>query len=146
MDTIISYNEVAALIANSPTIAPRPNFTNLHNHRCHIQCALMRVSCPQRNILGWAGLIMSRAMYGLLTTSPFRTPTDLGPLAIYNPAQIPHVNTQGDPVLNGLVQPTYQAQPTIDQGRTSNHQCNLQACKKLLGVVAEYLTCSLQLP
>jgi hypothetical protein len=40
---------------------------------------------PQSNILGWAGLIMSSAMYGLLTTTPFRLPTDPGPLAIFFP-------------------------------------------------------------
>jgi len=72
MDYVISYDEIAALVANPPSLAPRPNFTNLRNLRRHIQRALMRVSCPQSNILGWAGLIMSRAMYGLLTTTPFQ--------------------------------------------------------------------------
>ena len=56
---------------------------------------------------------MSRAMYGLLTTSPFRIPTDSGLLAIYYPARIPIVDAQGDPVLDGLGMPTYQAQPAI---------------------------------
>jgi hypothetical protein len=113
MDTIISYDEVTALVANLPTIKPHPNFTNLRNLRRHTQCALMCVSCPQSYILGWAGLIMSRAMYGLITTSPFRIPTDPGPLAIYYPARILIVKTQGDPVLDGLGMPTYQAQPAI---------------------------------
>ena len=115
MDTIISYDEVAALVANLPTLAPHPNFTNLRNLRRHIQHALMRVSCPQSNILGWTGLIMSRAMYGLLTTSPFHVPTDPGPLAIYYPAKIPIVNTPGDPVLDARGMPTYQSQPAIGQ-------------------------------
>ena len=52
-------------------------------------------------------------MYGLITTSPFRIPTDPGPLAIYYPARILIVKTQGDPVLDGLGMPTYQAQPAI---------------------------------
>ena len=115
MDTIISYDEVTALVANPPTIKPHPNFTNLRNLRRHTQCALMCVSCPQSYILGWAGLIMSRAMYGLITTSPFRIPTDPGPLAIYYPARIPIVDAQGDPFLNGLGLLTYQAQPTINR-------------------------------
>ena len=52
-------------------------------------------------------------MYGLLTTSLFRIPTDPGPLAIYYPAWIPIVDAQGEPVLNGQGMPTYQAQPAI---------------------------------
>ena len=113
MDNVISYDEIVALVANPPSLAPRPNFTNLRNLRRHIQHALMRVSCPQSNILGWAGLIMSRAMYGLLTTTPFRLPMDLGPLAIYYPNKIPIVDTQGDPVRDAMGEPTYQAQPAI---------------------------------
>ena len=97
MDTIISYDEVAGLVANLPTIAPRPNLTNLRNLRCHIQRALMRVSCPQSRILGWAGLIMSRAMYG----------PDPGPLVIYYPPRVAIVNAQGNPVLDGQGMPTY---------------------------------------
>ena len=119
MDTIISYDEIAALVANPPSLAPRPNFTNLHNLRRHIQCALMRVSCPQSNILGWAGLIMSREMYGLLTTIPFRLPLDPGPIAIYYPPKIPIVYVQGDPVLNSTGNPTYQSQPAIGRAEQS---------------------------
>ncbi len=109
MDTIISYDEVAALIANLPTIAPHPNFTNLRNLRHHIQRAPMCVSCPQSSILGWAGLIMSRAMYGLLTTSPFQIPSNPGLLAIYYPPRVTIVDAQGDPVPDGQGMPTYQA-------------------------------------
>ncbi len=113
MDYVSSYEEVAALIANLPSLAPRPSFTNLRNLRRHIQRTLMRVSFPQSNILGWDGLIMSRAMYGLLTTTPFRLPTDPGPLAIYYPPKVQIVNIDGDPVLDALGNPTYIAQPAI---------------------------------
>ena len=54
---------------------------------------------------------MSRAMYGLLTTAPFRVPMDPGPLADYYPAKIPIDDTQGDPVLDARGMPTYQPQP-----------------------------------
>jgi hypothetical protein len=74
MDNTISYEEAAALVANPPSLAPCPIFTNLRNLRHHIQRALQRLSCPQSNILGWAGLIMARSMYNLLTSSPFRLP------------------------------------------------------------------------
>jgi hypothetical protein len=74
MDTLITYDEVVALIAlvaNPPTLEPHPSFTNLRALRCHLQRALQRLSCPQSNILGWVGLVMSQAMYSLLTVTPF---------------------------------------------------------------------------
>jgi hypothetical protein len=52
-------------------------------------------------------------MYGLLTTTPFRLPTDPGPLAIYYPPKIPIVDIDGDPMLDALGNPTYIAQPAI---------------------------------
>jgi hypothetical protein len=129
MDTIISYNEVAALVANPPTIAPHPNFTNVRNLRRHILCALMHVSCPQSNILGWAGLIMSRAMHGLLTTSPFCISTDQGLLAIYYLTRIPIVDTQGDPVFDGLGLPTYKAQPAIGRAEQATIDIRFKCAK-----------------
>ena len=129
MDYVISYDEIAALVANPPSLAPRPNFTNLRNLRRHIQRALMRVSCPQSNILGWAGLIMSRAMYGLLTTTPFRLPTDPGPLAVYYPPKIPIVDAQGDPVLDQTGVPTYQAQPAIGRAEQATIDATFKRAK-----------------
>jgi hypothetical protein len=115
MDTLITYNEVAALIANPPSIAPRPNFMNLRNLRQHIQCALQRISCPQSNILGWVGLIMARAMYALLTPTPFWIPGDPGPLAIYYPTPTAIVDNAGASVLDAEGQPTFNVPPTIDR-------------------------------
>jgi hypothetical protein len=71
MDTLITFDEVVALVTNPPTLAPRPNFANVRALQCHLQCPLQRLSCPQSNILGWAGLVMSQAMYSLLTPTPF---------------------------------------------------------------------------
>ena len=126
MDNIITYDEVVALVANPPSIAPRPNFTNLRNLWHHIQLALQCLRCPQSNSLGCAGLIMSRAMYGLLTTTPFRLPLDPGPEAVYYPTRIRIINAQGDPVLNQLGMPTFQLQPTIDHAK----QATINACFK----------------
>jgi len=54
MDTLITYDEVVALVANPPTLAPRPNFTNLRAllHR-HLQRTLQHLVNPQSYVLGW---------------------------------------------------------------------------------------------
>ena len=129
MDNVITYDEAAALIANPPSLAPRPNFTNLRNLRRHIQRALQRLSCPQSNILGWAGLIMERSMYGLLTRIPFRVPTDPGPLAIYYPPPIEIVDARGDPILDAAGLPTYQAQPTIERAAQATIDAQFKRAK-----------------
>jgi hypothetical protein len=49
-----------------------------------------------------------------ITMTPFWLPLDPEPEVVYYPPQIPIVNTKGDPVLDGLGMPTYQAQPTIN--------------------------------
>ncbi len=118
IDNTISYEEAAALVANPPSLAPCPNFTNLHNLRGHIQRTLQHLSCPQSNILGWAGLIMARSMYSLLTPSPFRLPTDPGPIAVYYPPPVEIVDAQGDPVLNAT------GNPRIKIHLTSLERCN----------------------
>jgi hypothetical protein len=115
MDTLITYNEVTALIAHPPSIAPHPNFTNLRNLRRHIEGALQCISCPQSDILGWAGLIMARVMYALLTPTPFRISGDPGPLAIYYPMPTGIVDNTGAPVLNAEGEPTFNVPLTIDR-------------------------------
>jgi hypothetical protein len=97
-------------------------------------------------MLGWAGLIISRAMCGLLRTSPFRIPTDPGPLAIYYPPHVAFVDTQGDPVLDGQGMPTYQPnQPLVEQNRlplmlVSSVQKNIASRIKIYDV--QYSTAS----
>jgi hypothetical protein len=68
-------------------------------------------------------------MYGLLTTTPFRLPTDPGPLAIYYPNKIPIVDTQGDPVLNQTEAPTYQAQPAIGRAEQATIDATFKRAK-----------------
>ncbi len=82
-----------------------------------MQCTLQRLSCPQSNILGWAGLVMSQAMYSLLTVTPFGLPTDPGPQAIYYGPRVPIIDAQGNAVLDADGNPTYVPQPPLDQAR-----------------------------
>ena len=114
MDTLITYDEVAALVANPPTLAPRPTFTNLRALRCHLQCALQCLVNPQSYVLGWSGLVMSRPMYQLLSTSPFCLPNDPGLLAIYYGERVPILNAVGDPVTNATGNVMYIPIPALD--------------------------------
>jgi len=114
MDTLITYDEALALVANPPTLVPHPNFTNLHALRCHLQRALQRLVNPQTNILGWSGLVISRPMYQMLSMSPFRLPSNPGPQAIYYGARTPILNVNGDPELDATGNPTYVPVPALD--------------------------------
>ena len=63
---------------------------------------------------------MARPMYGLLTTTPFRSPNDPGPVAIYYPPPVEIIDAQGDPVLNVAGNPTYQDPPDIPRAAQSS--------------------------
>ena len=71
MDSIVSYDSVKVLLANPPSIEPRPNFFNLRALRTHFARALKRIPCPQSGVNGWAGAIMSPEMYALIDPNAF---------------------------------------------------------------------------
>jgi hypothetical protein len=64
MDTCITYDSIKLLLANPPSIEPRPNFFNLQTLRTHF-------ACPQSSVNGWAGAVMSPEMYALIDNTPF---------------------------------------------------------------------------
>jgi hypothetical protein len=72
---------------------------------------------------------MSRAMYGLLTTSPFRIPTDPGPLVVYYPPRVAIVDAQRDPVLDGQGMSTYQAQSAIGRAEQATIDARFKHAK-----------------
>jgi len=57
---------------------------------------------------------MVRAMYALLTPTPFWLPIDPGPLATFYPMPTAIIDDVGAPVLDALGQPTFNVHPTID--------------------------------
>jgi hypothetical protein len=111
MDYLITYDEAVALVANPPTLAPRPNFTNLRALHRHLQRALQRLVNPQSNVLGWSGLVMSQPMYQMLSTSPFHLPTDPGPQAVYY-----GLDANGNP--------RYVAVPALDRAMQASIDAN----------------------
>jgi hypothetical protein len=114
MDTLISYDKVVTLVANPPTLAPRPNFTNLHALHLHLQRALQRLVNPQSNVLGWSGPVMSLPMFALLSRNPCRILTNPGPIPVYYSPGTPNVNADKSPVVNTLRNLSFQANPMID--------------------------------
>ena len=68
-------------------------------------------------------------MYSLLTTSPFRLPSDPGPIAIYYPPPVEIVNAQGDSVLDLAGNPTYSAPPDIPQAAQSSINAKFKQAK-----------------
>jgi len=115
MNFLITHDEAVALVANPPTLAPRPNFTNLRALRLHLQRALHRIVNPQNNVLGWSGLVMSRPMYQMLSTSPFRLLSDPRPQAICYRGRVPILDVNGDPELDATGNPTYVPVPALDR-------------------------------
>ncbi len=89
MDTIISYDEVAALVVNPPWIVRHLNITNLHNLRRHILQSLSNVMqigmyvslvvlmlkmdiCPKHALPPGDGLITRRDLIGIMWDSSLR--------------------------------------------------------------------------
>ena len=71
MDTIIEYDTVIALLANPPSLDPRPNFFNLRELRTHFAQGLKKLPCPQLAVNGLSGAVMSPPMYALIDVTPF---------------------------------------------------------------------------
>jgi hypothetical protein len=71
MNAIISYDVIICLLANPPSLDPRPTFFNLRALRTHFSRALKKVPCPQSAVNGWAGAVLMPAMYALIETNPF---------------------------------------------------------------------------
>jgi hypothetical protein len=72
---------------------------------------------------------MARAMYALLTPTPFQILGDPGPLAIYYPTPTAIIDNEGAPVLDAAGQRTFNLPPPIDHATqaTIDSQFN-QAC------------------
>ncbi len=71
MDSTITYDTVKAIVTNPPSLGDRPNFFNLRDLRNHFAHALKQIACPQSQVNGWAGLVLTPAMYSLIDLKPF---------------------------------------------------------------------------
>jgi hypothetical protein len=71
MDTVLTYDALKALVANPPSLGNCPNFFNLCALRSHFARALKWITCPQSTVNGWAGMVLTPAMYALIDPKPF---------------------------------------------------------------------------
>ncbi len=90
MDIIITYDAVQKLLANPPSLNPRPNFFNIHELSSHFARELKKIPCPQSPVNGWVGAVMSPEMYVFINPNLFHlniAPTTATPayLIKYNP-------------------------------------------------------------
>jgi hypothetical protein len=84
MDHLITYEEAVGFIKNPPLLVPHPDFAKICALRKHYVTGLKQLTCPQRLIHGWAGLVMDPVIYALLEpTTPFTAVVDPGEYAIY---------------------------------------------------------------
>jgi hypothetical protein len=71
MDSTITYDMVKALVANPPSLGDRPNIFNLQDLQNHFARTLKWIACPQSQVNGWAGFVLTLAMYSLIDPKPF---------------------------------------------------------------------------
>jgi hypothetical protein len=92
MDQLITTEEVAEFLYNSPSVSPRPDSAKVRALCKHIIKALKQLECTQGQVHGWYGLIMDPSLYILLEPNAFVSPVSPGPIAIYpqfaTPAQM----------------------------------------------------------
>jgi hypothetical protein len=83
MYAIITFEEVTEFLENPPSLAPCPDFNQLHTLRQHIVTALRQLACPQIPIHGWSGLAIDPGIYVLHEPWAFAEPPNPGATAVY---------------------------------------------------------------
>jgi hypothetical protein len=127
MDVTITYDEVAALVGiNIPTLEPHPNFEQIWTLHRHFERALQSLLCPQSIQHGWKGMVIAHELYVLLTTSPFRLPTNPGAAVVYVRSQIP-----GQPINNAPLSRTEQASIESLFNRRKHYYLSMQNIKRV---------------
>jgi hypothetical protein len=78
MNQLISYDEVAGVLKNPPTMMPWPDFAEIRALCKHITQALKQLVFPRSLIYGWVGLSMDPTMYALIKNQQFVAPPNPG--------------------------------------------------------------------
>ncbi len=89
MDDFIPYDDIAGMLKNPPTLAPRPNFFRLRAFRRFIVDVMKQIPHPGYPQHGWAGMVLQPAIFALINSVPFRPPPNPGLIATYHQYALP---------------------------------------------------------
>ena len=84
----LTYEEVKQVIGTLPSLAPRPNFTNIRALWIDLVDKLTSIPSQQNAALGYAGMVQPTDIYALDTNEPWK---DWG-----NPGDIFKINAEWD--------------------------------------------------
>ena len=84
MDYIITIEDAKKSFTNFPNTRGYPTFVKIRAIRHCLETGLRLIRHPDRKVMGWAGLATDPALYGLIDPSPWVTPVDPGPIAVYD--------------------------------------------------------------
>ena len=99
MDSLITYDEAVGFLKNPPSLSPQPDFSKLCALRKHMVKAIKQLMCPQIQIHGWSGMVLSPIVYALLKPTPFAVPGNPGPTAAYTRFATPMMIKQAGAVI-----------------------------------------------
>jgi hypothetical protein len=83
MDEIINFEVITEMLANPPSLDPRPNFFRLRALRKHIADVVGQLPHPTYPQHGWKGMIIQPTIFNLINQIPFVPPVDPGPIPVY---------------------------------------------------------------
>ena len=70
VNTLITYDDALTVIGTLPTIAPRPNATNIHAVDRHLDERLSTILSFQSTTFGYAGMAKKSEFYAMDTNTP----------------------------------------------------------------------------
>ena len=79
VNALITYDEALTVIGTLPTMAPRPNATNIRAVNRHLEKRLSTTPYFQSTTFGYAGMAKKGELYALDTTIPWTDFVNLGP-------------------------------------------------------------------
>ena len=80
VNTLITYDEKLTVIGTLPTMAPRPNATNIHAVNGHLYERLSTITSFKSTTFGYAGTTKKAELYALDTNTPWADFANPGPV------------------------------------------------------------------
>jgi hypothetical protein len=139
MDATIAYDTIMGLLANPPSLNPRRNFLNLRELRNHFARAFKKIPCLQSSINGWAGAVLSPAMYALIDVAVFHWNISTTPVPKF-PARY---TTEPDGLQGALIPYSREELLTITATHTRDkhyHDTGINLCRAVFDVLNAHVS------